>query len=113
MAVNPKYVGSSFDDFLEEEGIYTEVCQTATKRVLAWQLEQMMEEKGLTKKAMADKMKTSRTSLRRLLDPHNESVTLQTMTKAAEVLGKAVKIELVDKPSSPLADCNGGECPAT
>ena len=113
MAVNPKYVGSSFDDFLEEEGIYTEVCQTATKRVLAWQLEQMMEKKGLTKTAMADQMKTSRTSLRRLLDPQNESVTLQTMMKAAEVLGKAVKIELVDKPSSSLTECNGRECPVS
>ena len=113
MAVNPKYVGSSFDDFLEEEGIYTEVCQTATKRVLAWQLEQMMEKKGLTKKAMADQMKTSRTSLRRLLDPQNESVTLQTMMKAAEVLGKAVKIELVDEPSSSLTECNGRECPVS
>ena len=116
MAVDPKYVGRSFDDFLEEEGIYTEVCQTATKRILAWQIEQLMRHKGLTKKAMAMQMKTSRTSLRRLLDPENESVTLQTMTKAAAVLGKSVKIDLVDTSDirSSLDDCKKQKrgCPA-
>lgn len=96
MSVNEKYVGSSFDDFLLEEGIYAEVCTTAAKRVLAWQIDQLMEEKGLSKRAMAEQMQTSRTSLRRLLDPSNGSVTLQTMEKAAKVLGKTLKIELVD-----------------
>jgi hypothetical protein len=45
---------------------------------------------------MAEQMQTSRTSLRRLLDPSNGSVTLQTMEKAAKILGKTIKIELVD-----------------
>lgn len=96
MNVNQSCVGSSFDDFLKEEDLYTEVCQTAAKRVLAWQIDQLMKKQGLSKNAMAIKMGTSRTSVRRLLDSSNNSVTLQTMQKAAKVLGKTVKIELVD-----------------
>jgi DNA-binding Xre family transcriptional regulator len=96
MNVDEKYVGSSFDDFLLEEGVYSEVCKTATKRVLAWQIDQLMAEQGMSKRAMAEQMQTSRTSLRRLLDPSNGSVTLQTMEKAAKILGKTIKIELVD-----------------
>ena len=90
-----KHIGSSFDDFLEEEGLLEECTETSIKRVLAWQLEQEMKEKKMTKTALAKKMKTSRASLDRLLDPSNESVTLQTMKKAASVLGRKLKFELV------------------
>ena len=90
-----KHIGSSFDDFLEEEGLLEECTETSIKRVLAWQLEQEMKEKKMTKTALAKKMKTSRASLDRLLDPSNESVTLQTMKKAASVLGRKLKLELV------------------
>ena len=81
-----KHIGSSFDDFLEKEGLLEECTESAIKRVLAWQLKQEMKKKKLTKTALAKKMKTSRASLDRLLDPANESVTLQTMKKAASVL---------------------------
>ncbi len=90
-----KHIGSSFDDFLEEEGLLEECTESAIKRVLAWQLGQEMEKKKLTKTALAKKMRTSRASLDRLLDPGNESVTLQTMKKAASVLGRKLKLELV------------------
>ena len=89
-------VGSSFDDFLEEEGLLAEVSAIALKRVLAWQISQQMEERGLSKSEMAEAMQTSRSSLDRLLDPDNISITLKTMDRAAAVLGKRLQIELVD-----------------
>ncbi len=90
-----KHIGSSFDDFLEEEGLLEKCTEASIKRVLAWQLKQEMKEKELSKTALAKKMKTSRASLDRLLDPTNESVTLQTMEKAASVLGRKLRLELV------------------
>ncbi len=90
-----KHIGSSFDDFLEEEGLLEECTESAIKKILAWQLKQEMEKKKLSKTAMAKKMKTSRASLDRLLDPTNESITLLTMKKAAYVLGRKLKLELI------------------
>jgi antitoxin HicB len=94
MTTHP-YIGSSLDALLEEDGILEEVDAIAIKRVLAWQVSQLMQEKGLTKTAMAQKMKTSRASLDRLLDPENTSVTLNTMVNAAKAVGKRLRIELV------------------
>lgn len=94
MTVAHKNLGESFNDFLEEEGILEECTQTAIKRVLAWQIEQEMKKKKLSKSAMAKKMNTSRSSLDRLLDPVNESVTLHTLRKAAHAVGRIVKLEL-------------------
>lgn len=90
-----KNVGSSFDSWLREEGIYQEVTATASKRVLARQLEAAMEEKGLSKAEMARRMQTSRAALNRLLDPSNDSVTLNTLHKAANVIGREVRMVLV------------------
>ena len=90
------HVGSSFDDFLEEEGILNECSAIAIKRVIAWQIKQEMEQKQLSQTKMADCLKTSRSSLKRLLDPENTSVTLHTLDKAASVLGKKLKIDFVD-----------------
>ena len=94
MTTHP-YIGSSLDDFLKEDGILEEVEAIAIKRVLAWQVSQLMQEKGLTKTAMAQEMKTSRASLDRLLDPENTSVTLNTLVNAAKAVGKRLRIELV------------------
>jgi antitoxin HicB len=88
--------GSTFDHFLEEEGIRDEVEAVATKRVLAWQLEQAMQQQRKTKQAMAKQLRTSRSQLDRLLDPQNVSVTLDTITRAAKVLGKRVIIRVAD-----------------
>jgi predicted XRE-type DNA-binding protein len=90
-----KNIGSSFDRWLREEGIYEEVSATAIKRVLSRQLEAAMEEKGLSKAEMARRMHTSRAALNRLLDPENDSVTLNTLQKAATVIGREVRLELV------------------
>ncbi len=94
MADNP-HIGSSFDDFLAEQGVLAETEAVATKRVIAWQIAQQMKAENLSKKALAKRMNTSRPAVDRLLDPANESVTLQTLRKAAEVLGKRVRLELV------------------
>lgn len=93
--VENTHIGSSLDDFLIEEDIYEESCAEAEKRVIAWQIEQAMKEKGITKSALAERMKTSRAVVDRLLDPHNKSLTLLTLQKAAAVVGKKLKIELV------------------
>jgi len=91
---NP-HIGSSFDSFLKEEGIYEDVQTTAIKRVLASQLERAMKAHKLTKMEMAKRMKTSRVQLDRLLDPDNDSVTLATLRRAAAVVGREVRLELV------------------
>ena len=88
-------IGSSFDDFLDEAGIREEVEAQALKEVLAWQIEQEMKAVGLTKSAMARRMSTSRAQLDRLLDPANTSVTLHTLQKAASVVGRRLRLELV------------------
>jgi antitoxin HicB len=93
---NNLHIGSSLDDFLEEDGILAEVSAIALKRVLAWQILNVMQEKGLSKSQMAACMNTSRSSLDRLLDPDNTSVTLKTLDRAAAILGKRLRIELVD-----------------
>ena len=90
-------IGSSFDDFLKEEGIYETVQVAAIKRVLAWQLEQAMAAQDISKSEMARRMKTSRSQLDRLLDPHNVRVQLDTVMKAAAVLGKEFRMALVDR----------------
>lgn len=95
MTINEKYIGSDFEDFLEEEGILQEVTEASIKRVLAYQIRQEMKNKGLSKAAMAKKMNTSRPSLDRLLNPDNAAVTLNTMAKAASALGRRLKLELV------------------
>ncbi len=90
-----KNIGSSFDSWLREEGMYEEVSATAIKRVLSRQLQAAMEEKNLSKAEMARRMHTSRAALNRLLDPANDSVTLNTLQKAAAVIGREVRLELV------------------
>jgi antitoxin HicB len=88
--------GSTFDSFLEEEGIREEVEAVAIKRVLAWQLEHAMLEQRRTKQALAKQLRTSRSQLDRLLDPRNVSVTIDTITRAAKALGKRVIIRVAD-----------------
>lgn len=91
---NP-HIGSSLDDFLKEEGLYEDATNYAIKRVLAWQLEKAISEQGLTKTEMARRMGTSRAHLDRLLDPENDKVQLDTVERAASVLGRRVRLVLV------------------
>jgi len=90
-----KNIGSSFDSWLRQEGIYEEVTAGAIKRVLARQLEAAMKEKNFTKAEMARRMRTSRAALDRLPDPEYEAVTLSTLRKAATAVGRQLRLELV------------------
>jgi antitoxin HicB len=88
-------IGSSFDDYLKEAGIYEDVTGRAIKRVIARQLAALMHKQGLTKTELAKRMDTSRAQLDRLLDPDNQSVTLATLARAAQAVGRNLRMELV------------------
>ena len=88
-------VGSSFEEYLAEQGTLEETTAVAVKRVLAWQLEQAMEKKQLSKSQMAKAMKTSRSQLDRILDPDNERIRLDTLAAAARAVGRQLRIELI------------------
>ena len=90
---NPHF-GSSFDDFLKEEGIYAEAEAHALKQAIAWQIQEAMTSQGLSKTAMAKRMKTSRTQLDRLLDPKNDRIQLDTLLRAADAIGRKLVVEL-------------------
>lgn len=95
MAKKNVHVGSSFDDFLAEDGRLEEATAIAIKRVITWQFEQAMKSTGITKTAMAERMHTSRAALSRLLDENDTGLTLETLSRGAQALGYRVKVELV------------------
>jgi antitoxin HicB len=82
-----KHLGSSFEDFLEEDGILEDVTAAALKRVFAWQLQQKMKEHKITQQELAARMHTSRTVVRRLLKEDDTSITLATMSRASIAAG--------------------------
>lgn len=95
--------GSSFDDFLKEEGIYEEVEAAAIKKVIAAMLEKEMAAQNLSKVEMVKRLGTSRSQFDRLLDANNPSVTLVTLTKAAAAIGKRINITFEDDERVPKA----------
>jgi DNA-binding Xre family transcriptional regulator len=95
LMMKKKNIGSSFDDWLREEGIYEESTAVAIKRVLARQISQEMIDRKLSKSEMAKRMQTSRAALDRLLDPENDAITLNTLSKAAMAVGRQLHFELV------------------
>jgi antitoxin HicB len=101
MAKRNPHLGSDFDDFLKEEGIFEEVQAKALKRALAEQIQESMNAANISKVKMAELMSTSRSQLDRVLDPDNVSVQLDTLMKAARAVGKTVEIKIrsVKRPS--------------
>ena len=87
-----KHLGSSFDAYLVEEGLYEEATSVAWKRVLSWQVSEAMKKEGISKSEMAKRMNTSRSQLERLLDSDNPNVLLETVQKAAAAVGKRMTI---------------------
>jgi len=87
-------VGSTIDDFMKQEGIFEEAQAQAIKEVIAWQLSEAMKERKISKNKMAALLKTSRTQVDRLLDPHDD-ITLSSLQRAAAMVGRRVLIELV------------------
>ncbi len=92
--MSKKYMGSSIDDFLKEEGIFEESQTQAIKEVVAWQLAQAMKKKKISKARMAALLKTSRSQVDRILDARND-ITLSSLQRAAALLGRRVVINLV------------------
>ncbi len=90
-----KHIGSTLDDFLEEEGLTDRVEEQAVKKIIALQLRGLLEEQKLTQAQLARRLRTFRAAVDRLLDPGNESVTLHTLERAARVLGKRLKLQVI------------------
>ena len=96
MTMRKKNIGSSFDDFLQEEAILDETTAVALKRVISWQIAEEMKAQQLTKTTLAKRMHTSRAALNRLLDENDASLTLTTLASAAAALGKKINLQLSD-----------------
>ena len=94
MSVKKGRIGSDFDDFLKQEGLYEEVTAGAVKRVLTQQIAEAMKAADISKSEMARRMRTSRSQLDRLLDPANTKIRLDTLFKAARAVGRSVRLEL-------------------
>jgi predicted transcriptional regulator len=90
-----RHIGSSFESWLDEAGIRSEVAAAAIKAVIAHQLAAEMKKKHITKKRMAELMKTSRAQIDRLLDPDNGSATIESLQRAASIVGRELRLELV------------------
>lgn len=90
-----KHRGSTLDSFLEEDGVLAEFQAKAIKEVIAWQLTEAMKDRKITKTALAALMKTSRTQINRVLDPSDGNVTIETLQRAAAIVGRRVQLELV------------------
>ena len=94
MAEN-RHRGSTLDSFLAEEGVLEEFQARAIKEVIAWQLAEAMQERNLSKNKLAILMGTSRTQVSRVLDPNDGNVTIETLQRAAQVVGRKVQLQLV------------------
>jgi len=89
------FVGSDFDAFLEKDGQLEGTTAIAVKRVIAWKLAQAMKKQGVSKKALAERMGTSRSQVDRLLDEDDPALTLDTLSRAASALGRRIRVELL------------------
>jgi predicted XRE-type DNA-binding protein len=95
MKFKKQHIGTSLEDFLENEGILEETTAQAIKEVIAWQLAEQMKAKRMSKKRLAELMKTSRAQIDRILDPEKGNVTIETLQRAAAMVGRKVRLELV------------------
>jgi antitoxin HicB len=89
-----KHIGSSFDSFLEEEGLLSETNVEAVKRVLSWQIQEFLEKQNIKKTDFAKQIHTSRSQLDRLLDPSNTNVSLRTLVSTVQAMGKQLEIRI-------------------
>ncbi|MBL6616956.1 MAG: XRE family transcriptional regulator [Reyranella sp.] len=86
---------TTLEDLLKEEGKLEEFEAIAIKEVIAWQLGEAMKAKKLSRKGLAERMHTSRSQIGRLLDPKDGNVTLTTLQRAAAIVGRKLRLELV------------------
>ena len=92
--VGKRHIGGDFDEYLRDEGMLEDAEAIAAKRVIAYQIAQEMDRANISQSELARRMKTSRSSVERLLDPANPSVTLVTLERAASAVGKRLRIRL-------------------
>lgn len=86
---------ATLDDFLQQEGKRDEFEAVAIKEVLAWQIAEAMKAQNLSRKRLAERMNTSRSQIGRLLDPKDGNVTIATLQRAARMVGRTLRLELV------------------
>jgi antitoxin HicB len=86
---------TTLNDFLKEEGKLEEFEAVAVKEVLAWQIAEAMKAQNLSRKRLAERMKTSRSQISRLLDPKDGNVTITTLQRAAKIVGRTLRLELI------------------
>lgn len=86
---------ATLDDFLKEQGKLEEFEAVAIKEVLAWQIAEAMKAQKLSRKRLAERMKTSRSQISRLLDPKDGNVTIATLQRAAKIVGRTLRLEPV------------------
>jgi hypothetical protein len=104
LTIGDEHIGSDFDDFLGEQGLLEEVSATALKRVIAWwQLASEMKRQKVTKKALAERMHTSRSLVARALDADDAGMTIATLANAARALGQRVEIKLAPEDEAACA----------
>lgn len=89
-----RHKGSGIDDFLREEGVLEEFQTRAVKEVIAWQIAEAMKEQGISRRQLAGLMRTSRTQVDRLLDPNQGNVTIESLRRAAEAVGRKLQVGL-------------------
>ena len=94
-AIRPASKLSTLDDFLKAEGKLEEFEAVAIKEVLAWQIGEAMKAQHLSRKRLAERMNTSRSQISRLLDPKDGNVTIATLQRAARIVGRTLRLELV------------------
>ena len=56
-----------------------------------------MKEENVTKKRMAERLRTSRAQVDRLLDPEYVGISLSAVTRAAHVLGKRLDLRITSQ----------------
>lgn len=102
MAVNP-YIGSEFEQFLQQDGLLDDCSAVALKRVIAWQLVQAMKAQGVSKSEMASRMRTSRSQLDRVLAAGEDGcgMTLETLGRALDALGLRIRLEMQESRKAP------------
>ena len=100
MKLNKKAIGSSFEDFLKEEGTFEATEAVAIKRMLAWKIQELMKKHHLAKTDLAKRMATSRAQLDRLLDPKNGAMTLDSLARLGSAMGYEVKLDFVKIPAA-------------
>lgn len=86
---------TTLDEFLKDEGKLEEFEAVAVKEVLAWQIAEAMKAQNLSRKRLAERMRTSRSQISRLLDPKDGNVTIATLQRAAKIVGRTLRLELV------------------